>query len=231
MAQQEQSNYEIFENADSLQKELGKAEGFLKSNQKVLTYVGGAILALVIGVLAYNYYTKSQDEEAQKSLFTAVNAWESDSLAKALKGDGANEGLIDIADNYGSSDAGNLARFYAGVALLKQGKYDDAIERLKSFSSSDLLLQGRAYSLIGDAYLEKKNAEEAISYYKKAVDYKANKSFTPIYLMKLASAQEVAKDLKGAVETYTSIIEKYPTSGEVTNAKKYKSMAEASIGE
>ena len=231
MAKKEKTGIEILESADALKQEFGKAEGFLKKNQMLLTYVGGGILAIVLGVVGYNYWSKSQDEEAQVAMFNAVYAFEADSLKQALSGTGGNEGLLSVASNYGSTDAGNLANFYAGVALVKQGKYDEAIEHLKSFSSSDLLVQGRAYALIGDAYMEKKNTEEAISYYKKAADYKPNKFFTPLYLMKLATAYETAKDNKSALDAYNQIIEKYPDSAEVTNAKKYKSKLEGIVGE
>jgi len=43
---------------------------------------------------------------------------------------------------------------------LKQGKFEDAIEYLKKFNAGDLLIQARAYSLIGDAYLELKDNED-----------------------------------------------------------------------
>jgi len=231
MAKKEKTGIEILESADALKQEFGKAEGFLKKNQSLLTYVGGGILAIILGIVGYNFWSKSQDEEAQVAMFNAVYAFEADSLKQALNGTGGNEGLLSIASNYGSTDAGNLANFYAGVALVKEGKYDEAIEHLKSFSSSDLLIQGRAYALIGDAYMEKKNTEEAISYYKKAADYKPNKFFTPVYLMKLATAYETVKDNKSAIDAYTQIVEKYPDAGEVTNAKKYKSKLEGIVGE
>jgi predicted negative regulator of RcsB-dependent stress response len=231
MAKQEKTSAEIFESAEALQKEFTKAEGFLKKNQTILTYIGGGILAIALGVVGYNYWTKTQDEEAQTAMYNAVYAFESDSLKQALNGTGGSDGLLKIADDFGSTDGGNLANFYTGVAFLKQGKYDDAIEHLKSFSSTDLLIQGRAYALIGDAYMEKKNTDEAINYYKKAADYKPNKFFTPVYLMKLATAYELAKDNKSALETYNEIIEKFPESSEIGYAKKFKSKLEGSIGE
>lgn len=231
MAKKEKTGIEILESADALKQEFGKAEGFLKKNQMLLTYVGGGILAIVLGVVGYNYWSNSQDEEAQVALVSPTYAFESDSLKQALNGTGGGEGLLSIASNYGSTDAGNLANFMAGVALVKQGKYDEAIEHLKSFSANDLLLQGRAYALIGDSYMEKKNTEEAISFYKKAADYKPNKQFTPLYLMKLATAYETVKDNKSAIDAYNQIIEKYTDSGEVTNAKKYKSKLEGTVGE
>ncbi|PLK42223.1 tetratricopeptide repeat protein [Emticicia sp. TH156] len=231
MAKKDKTGVEILENADALKQDFGKAEGFLKKNQTLLAYLGGGILAIVLGVVGYNYWSKSQDEEAQVAMFNAVYAFEADSLKQALNGTGGNEGLLSVAENYGSTDAGNLAHYYAGVALVKQAKYDEAIEHLKKFNSGDLLVQGRAFALIGDVYMEKKNTEDAISYYKKAADYKPNKSFTPGYLMKLAGAYEVAKDNKSAIDTYTQLIEKFPESVEVTNAKKYKSKLEGVVGE
>ncbi len=229
MAKQEKTGAEIFESAEALQSTIGKAEGFFKSNQKVLTYVGGGILAVIVGIIGYNFWNQSQDTEAQESLFSSVYAFETDSLKQALNGTGGNPGLLSVADDFGSTNAGNLASFYAGVALLKQGKFDDAIERLKSFSSSDLLVQARAYSLIGDAYMEKKTIADAIEYYEKAVDYKPNMYFTPTYMMKLAAAYEADKKNKEAIEVYTNLINEYPNSLETANAKKFKGKLEGAI--
>lgn len=231
MAKKEKSGLEIIESPEALQQEFNKAEGFLKTNQKLFTIIGGVILAIILGVVGYNYYTKSQDEEAQAAMFNAVFAAEADSLKQALNGTGGNEGLLAIADNYSGTDAGNIANFVAGTIFMKQGKFDEAIERLKNFSSSDLLVQGRAYVLIGDAYMEKKSTEDAITYYKKAAEYKPNKTFTPAYLMKLATAYETAKNSKEALAVYSEIVEKYPDSIETGNAKKYKSKLEGTVGE
>jgi TolA-binding protein len=231
MAKKEKSGLDIIESPEALQQEFNKAEGFLKNNQKLLTIIGGGILAVVLGVVGYNYYTNSQDEEAQAAMVNAFFAYEADSTKQALNGTGGNEGLIAIADNYKGTKGGNIATYVAGSLLLKQGKFDEAIERLKDFSSNDLLVQGCAYVLIGDAYMEKKSVEDAISYYRKAADYKPNKTFTPKYLMKLATAYEVAKNNKEAIGVYSEIIEKYPESIEIGNAKKYKSKLEGTVGE
>jgi TolA-binding protein len=231
MAKKEKTGIEIIESPEALQQEFNKAEGFLKNNQKLLTIVGGVIAAVILGVVGYNYYTKSQDEEAQAAMFNAVFALEADSTKQALNGTGGNEGLLAIADNYGATKAGNLATLMAGGALMKQGKFDEAIEHLKNFSSDDLLMQARAYVLIGDAYMEKKSVEDAITYYKKSAEYKPNKTFTPSYLMKLGNAYEVAKNNKEALAVYAEIIEKYPDNVEIGNAKKYKSKLEGTVGE
>ncbi len=222
---------EFLEDPDALAGQLEKAEDFFEKNRTVIIGVVAGIVLVVAGYFGYRYYQSSQDETAQNELFPAIYKLEADSLKQALSGAGANPGLLSVADNYGSTNAGNLAGFYAGVALINQGKNDEAIERLKDFSSSDLLVQARVYSLIGDAYMEKKSFDEAADYYEKAADYKPNKFFSPAYLTKLAVAYEQAKQNDKAIETYNSIIEKYPESAEAVNAKKYKSMLQAMVGE
>jgi TolA-binding protein len=138
--------------------------------------------------------------------------------------------MAKISDEFGGNTQ-NLSDLYLGITLLKQGKYDQAIEKLKNFSSSDLLVQARAYSLVGDAYAEKKSFGEAIEYYQKAADYKPNKFFTPTYLLKLALAFEANKQGKEALDAYSQITDKFPESAESIPAKKYKALIESSISE
>ena len=215
----EKSSLEFLESAEGLQHEIGKVQTTVENNKNIIYGVVGALVLAVVGYFGYKYYTNSQDEEGQAKLYSAVYKFEADSNKIAAKE------MAKVADDFGGN-TGNLANFYAGVANLKEGKYDTAIEQLKSFSSSDLLVQARAYSLIGDAYSEKKAYGDAVDYYKKASEYKANKFFTPAYMMKLAAALEANKEPKDALAVYTEIVEKYAESSEAVSAKKYKAMLE-----
>jgi predicted negative regulator of RcsB-dependent stress response len=227
----ETSKLDFLESPEALADKITSVQPFFEKNKKLIFSFGIGIVAGVASFLAYSWYTTTQDEEGQVALSPLVYQMESDSLEAALKGKPGKASLLTVADDFGSSAAGNLANFYAGTALLKQGKFDEAIDKLKSFSSSDLLVQARAYSLIGDAYSEKGNTEEAISAYKKAADYKPNQFFTPVYLLKLGIAQEKAKQYKEAAESYNTITEKYPLSAEFASAKKYKAQVEGSMSE
>ncbi|SDG04636.1 Tetratricopeptide repeat-containing protein [Dyadobacter soli] len=221
---------EIIESPEALAGQINKAEVFFLKNRKVVLGIGVAVVVAIAGFAGYRFYIDGQEGTAQNALASVVYDFEADSLQKALNGAGGNEGLLSIADNYKGTDASNLASFYAGVALLKQGKYDEAISRLQSFSSSDLLIHARAQSLIGDAYLEKNQAAEAISYYQKAADYEKNEYFTPVYLMKLGLAQEKANQPADAVATYKRVVDEFPLSSEVVNAKKYMGLLEGQVG-
>ncbi len=222
---------EFLEDPDALAGQLERAEDFFEQNRTIIFGVVGVIVLAIVGFFGYQYYVSTQDETAQSELFPSVYQLEAESAKVALNGDGKTPGFLSVADNYGATKAGNLADFYAGVALLKDGKYDDAIAHLTDFSSSDLLIQARAYALVGDAYMEKKSYDEAADHYRKAADYKPNKYFTPGYLTKLAVAYEQAKQNDKAISTYNEIIEKYGQSVEAASAKKYKSVLEATVGE
>jgi predicted negative regulator of RcsB-dependent stress response len=180
-----ESEYEILENPDVLADRLTHgSEDFVKRNRNMLIGLFAVIAAAIVGGFLYYNYRNTQNTEAQAAMYQAVYYFEADSLNVALKGDGQHEGLISIVENYGSTKAGNLAKFYAGTALLKQGKYQDALNYLEDFKSDDLILQGRAFALQGDAQMELGKKQEAAELYTKAADYKANEYFSPQYLRK-----------------------------------------------
>lgn len=214
---------ELLENPDALRDTLvGKTGTFFKSKKNQNLVLGlGTVLALAIaGVFGYTYYNESQNEAAQNDMFQAIFYFESDSLNLALNGDGNNYGLLEIIDEYGGTDAANLAHYYAGVSYLKQGAYEDALDHLDEFSSSDLLVQARAYALMGDAYMELEEFDQAASNYEKAADYKPNKFFTPQYLVKAGLAYEELGNYAEAADIYGRIVEEYPESTQYQQALK-----------
>ncbi|WP_276498351.1 tetratricopeptide repeat protein [Pontibacter litorisediminis] len=221
---------ELVENPDALANRLYGSEDFVKKNKSKLLGVFIAIAAVIVGGFLYYNYRSTQNVEAQNAMFQAVYYFEADSLSKALNGDGQNSGLLEIADEYSGTEAGNLANLYAGVALLKQGQFAEAAEHLQDFESDDYLLQARAYSLTGDALLEQGKHNEAAEQYKKAANHNANEFFSPQYLMKAGIAYEAGNNYGAAAEVYDQIIKDYAASAEVTDAKKFMARAEMLAG-
>ncbi|WP_027002474.1 tetratricopeptide repeat protein [Hugenholtzia roseola] len=217
------------EDADALRAQIEKTEGFAKKNARLLMAAGIVLVAAVGGLIAWQYYNQDQTKKAQIDIFPAIFYFEKDSLQKAVQGDGSTTGgFAEIADKYSTTKPGDLAQFYLGAAALKEGKYEEAINHLKGFGADDYLVQARAYSLIADAHSELGQYDEAISYYKKAVNHYPNDYFTPEYLMKLALVQEVQKDYNGALLSYQQIVEKHSKASEqVLKAKKQAARLEA----
>ena len=225
MAKKEE-NKDLLENPEVLQEKLVDVESWFERNPKIVIGVVAGLMLVVGGFFGYRYYLTNQDAQAQNEMFQAVRYFEADSLNLALIGDGNNLGFLQIIEDYSQTDAANLANFYVGAIYLKQGKFPLAIFHLEDFNANDMLVQARAYSLMGDAYMEQKDYENAARYYDKAASHKPNKEFTPIYLMKAALAYEKLNQNQKAISAYQTIIEKYWESSELQNARKFKAKLE-----
>lgn len=221
MAKSEEKK-DLLENPEILAEKVEGVEHWIESNPKIVFSVLGVVILIVGGYFGYRYWTGTQDELAQSEMFAAVRYFEADSLETAMNGDGNNLGFKQIIEDFPRTDAGNLANFYAGSICLKQGKFPLAILYFEDFKSDDQLIQARAYSLTGDAYMEQKKYEEAADFYTKAANYKPNKYFSPTYLMKAALAYEKLNQKEKAIKAYQEVIEKYWESSEFQNARKYK---------
>ena len=226
MAKKEE-NKDLLENPEVIAEKLEGAEHWIEENLKLVASVIGAITLIVGGYFGYKYYIGEQDAQAQKEMFQAVRYFEADSLTLAMNGDGNILGFKQIIEDYSRTDAGNLANFYAGVISLKQGKFPLAVLYLEDFKSNDLLVQPRAYSLLGDAYMEQKLYSDAAKFYGKASNSNPNKYFTPTYLMKEALAYEKLNQNDKAKEAYQKIIDQYFDSTEYQNARKFKARLES----
>ena len=145
---------------------------------------------------------------------------QNEDYAKALNGDGEKVGFLDIVKDYGSTKAGNLAAYYAGLCYLKQGDYKNAIDYLKKYSNNDKILSPLALGLIADCYLELGDQQSAVSYYEKAASKNSNEFTSPMHLMKLGMTYEILGNYAKAVETYKTLKKDYPNSSEAFEINK-----------
>lgn len=204
-----------------------KAEHFFEDNKKIISIAASAILIVVIAIVAVsNFYLPSQEKEAQEQLFKSQMYFERDSFKLALNGDGNYMGFLDIIDEYSWTKAADLSQYYAGISYLRLGQYDQAIEHLEQFDGDDMIVSAMALGAIGDAYTEKGDMEEGISYYKKAARLSRDNFTTPYYLFKAGLALKVEGKQQEALELFKEIKEKYPDSNEGANIEKYIAMLE-----
>ncbi len=218
------------ERLEAVESTLSKTEQFIENNQKSLVIVVAVIVVIVLGYFGVNrYYLDPLEKEAQTQLFMAEAYFEQDSLNKALYGDGNNLGFLDVIDEYGSTEAGNLAKYYAGISFLKQGEFEEAIDKLKSFNGKDMMVSSMALGAIGDAYLELDKKAEAAAQYLKAAHHKSNDLTTPVFLLKAGQTYELVGDYKKAVEIYEELKIDYPNTTEGRNAERYITRAEGQM--
>jgi len=199
----------------------------IKRYQQRLYMIGLLTLTGSMGVAYFKYYQHQQNTTAQSEMFQAVYYFEQEAFDKALKGDGACAGLLDIAKEYRFTQATNLAHFYIGVSYMHQKDYTKAIQHLTKFKSRDLLLQARAWVLIGDAYTAQKAYTKAARHYMKAANYKPNQVFTPTYLTKAALAYEANNEHKAALGCYQRVVKDFPDATQYGEALKHVARLEA----
>ncbi|MBF4470394.1 tetratricopeptide repeat protein [Flavobacterium sp. HJJ] len=211
---------EVFSKLDET---ASKTEDWVAKNQKIIIGVVGAITLITVGYFAYQKFISNPKEDdaanemfvAQSNFEKAVNGVASDSLYKlALNGSEGKFGFVKIADEYSGTAAGNLANYYAGIAYLNTGKYDEAISFLGKFSSSDVMLSALAKGAIGDAYSQKNQPKEALENYIKAFEASKNDFTTPRFLMKAGKVALALGNKADALKYFTDIKENYENSPE-----------------
>jgi tetratricopeptide (TPR) repeat protein len=218
------------EQENGLGEQFSKAEHFVTENRKSLLVIGGTIVALVLLYFGYqNFIQGPREKEAAEQMFMAERYFEQDSLEKAINGDGNFIGFVEIVDEYGGTKSGNLAKYYLGFSYLRTAKYEEAIEALSEFSSSDEVLNCLSLSGIGDAYTELNNLEEAASYYKKASNKSKDQFTSPLVLMKLGQTYEALNEPSKAIEQYEKIKKEYTESTEAKDIDKYIARASAKL--
>lgn len=216
------------DNLTEIESALTRTEQFLEKNQKLIGIVIGAIIVVAVGYFGlHKFYIEPHQKQAQEQMFQAQNYFEKDSFNLALNGDGTNPGFLDIIDDFGSTKAGNLANYYAGISFLHMGKYNEAIDHLKKFDTDDALLGPITVGAQGDAQLELGNSTKALDLYTEAYKMKENELTTPIYMLKAGELLENSGKQDEAIKLYEAIKLKYPESTEGRSIEKYIARAKA----
>lgn len=233
--EEQSTTAEVF---NTLDEGAGKTEAWVAKNQKYIYIIIGAAALVVLGYLGYNQFVQEPAEtEAANEMFQAQQyfeaaltapAAESDSLFNlALNGGEGKYGFLDIIEDYGNTDAANLARYSAGMALLNTNKYDEAIEHLDNFSSDDMVLSALAKGAIGDAFLQLDQPSEALNYYSEAATMRTNSFTTPRFLLKAAITALDLGEADKAEDFLTRIKEEFPNSPQADQVDVYLGQAQA----
>lgn len=203
---------------------VDRAKDFWSRYNRPVLMAATAIIILGGGYLAYKYLVKEpQEKKAAEAIFKAEEYFRMDSLTQALNGDGQYPGFEKVISQYGSTKAGNMARFYAGAIYLKTGDFNKASKYLSDFDSDAEQINARAYKLLGDAYAEQGKNSEALNNYKKAAHtFEADENTSSEYLYMAAYfADRVMNDKSQATELYKELKKKYPQSQFAGEVDKY----------
>jgi len=210
-----------------------KTKSFFAHYLQYVNIIGGGLLLVIAGILAYFFlYQKPRQERAIEQMMVAQQQFEKDSFRLALTNPGGGySGFLDIIDAYSGTKTSNLAKYYAGVSYLNLGQFDAAIDYLKDFNPGEEVTTITKFGALGDAYSEKKDFANAISYYKKAISAGKNELLTPYYIKKLGLLYLYQKENANALNQFKELKKQFPLAPEAGDIDKYIARSGGTVDE
>lgn len=207
----EQEGKETVEFFKDLDKEALNIEGFLEKNARTLSIGFGILIVAVLGWFGYQQFILGpKNEEATKSYLSAQKNLAEGKEDLALGGKSvANPGFLGTYDQYGSTKAGKLAAYNAGLIEFKKGNYQKAYDLLDKFSSGNKVLVALKYGAMADCLSNLNKSEDALAMADKASSA-SDDAYTSYYFTKKAGLLALAlKKNADAKKYFAAIDEKY----------------------
>jgi tetratricopeptide (TPR) repeat protein len=204
---------------DQLATATARGMTFFEEHRTLLIAAAVALVVLVVGVIAWGWYRSAQDREAAEALGAILAAYEQGDFEQALEGTPEAAGLLEIADEYGATDTGNLATFFAADALYQLGRYDEALEMFEDYDGDRDVLGASA--LAGQAAIHEQRGEHALAgrLYLRAAEATASAATAPDYLLAAGRGFEAAGDYAEAQGAYERYLEDWDETPNATLAR------------
>lgn len=204
-----------------------RAWQFVDENRTLVYAAAAGLVVVVVAIIGFILYQNAEAGEAEEMLARIVPLYEQGAYQQALDGTVDRLGLLEIADEYGGTTAGNLAHFYAADALFHLGDYDRALEHFEAFDKSRNFLGASGYAGQGAVHEAREEYERAGDLYRQAAYHFENDLTSPEYLLKSGRAYELGGLYEQAVAQYEAIQDEYPESAQSSNIEVYIARAAA----
>ncbi len=211
------------QNVAPVEEQANKTTAFFEKYKKAIIVCVIAIIAIIVcGVLVNNYYLEPRENEASTELAKSQELFDAQQYDKAITG------FQKVAEEYGSTDAGNLAQLYIGLCQANLGKWQEAVNALESFSGKgDQMISPAAEGALGNAYANLKQLDKAVEHLKKAAEMADNNSLSPTFLIQAGEILESQGKNDDALKLYQQVKEKYFQSMQYQTIDKYIERASA----
>lgn len=220
---QRQSEARTEKNLENIGEALTSSEQFIEKNQNSIMIGLGAIVLVVLAVLAYhNLYLKPKNEKAQAAIYKGERYFQNRQDSVALFGNGNDYiGFEEVMNQFGGTKTADLARAYAGISYSRLGDNEKALEYLKKFKGGDKLITPAISGAVGDVYMNLDQSEKAAGIFMKAAKDADDNMLSPIYYKKAGLAYLHSEKYDKATETFELLKKRYMNSPEGQEADKY----------
>ncbi len=202
-----------------------KALEFIDANKPIVYGILAAVVIFFAAIIGFNYLQDQKQQRAIVEMASSVRDFEQGNYQAALDGVDGSPGLLEIIDQYGRTDAGNLARFYAADAYFRTGQYDEALSQFQAYDiEADYI---GASALAGEAaiYELRGEFERAGDLYSRAASLFESDVTSPGYLLDAARAYVRAGNVDDAMDAYDTITTSYADTPEAQQVSVLKAQA------
>ena len=203
---------------------LNKSEAFFLKYKKAVIAGVLAVIVVVASVVVYKQYVSApREDKASTALAKGQEYFQQELFEKALNGDGAGyAGFLKVADEFSSTDAGNLANLYAGLCYAQLGKWTEAAKYLEEYDAQDdIMISPAAEGALGNAYAHLNQLDKAVNHLKNAAKKADNNSLSPTFLIQAGEILESQGKTAEALELYKEVKTKYFYSMQYQTIDKY----------
>jgi len=213
--------------SDSIIDLYARALLFFEENKKTLYAAGLGLVALILAAGFYIWNAQQTEAEAQEHLGQIERVYASGDYEQALQGTEDRMGLLEIADTYSGTDAGNLATFYVGMAYLRNDMPEEALSYLQRFDKDRDMVGASAIAAEASILEDRGEYAEAADLYEQAASYAESAHISPRYLLNAGRAHESEGALSDAQRVYTEIQEDYADAPEAEQVERHLARVEA----
>ena len=203
-------------------EDLTSTESFIDKYKKPLMIGGGAIVAIILGIIGYKAFISGpKEEKSLEAYWPAFYEFEKDSLELAANGNENFQGMYTVADEYAGTSGGNIANYTLGIAAMDRGEYEQALTFFDECDFDDVVVGTLVIGLKGDCHVELDKYEEAAELFEEAAEREENEFTSPMMLKKAGLAYEALGDKTNALKMYEEILNEWEGTEEATDIEKY----------
>ena len=207
---------------DDLITTYENAISWYQNNKKLVTNVG---IALVVVIAAGWFYLNNQHQNNEKAALEFAKVftyYDNGQYQIAMNGipEKNVRGLKAIVGDYGSTQFGNLSKFYLANCLYNTGDEEKALAMFEDADLDSPLLEASRLAGIAVCYEAKGNFTEAAKNFEKAGKYSANDPNAPDNLANAARDYAKAGDKDQAIELYQLIKKEHASSAAAREVEK-----------
>ncbi|HTX18715.1 MAG TPA: tetratricopeptide repeat protein [Bacteroidota bacterium] len=214
---------------DTLVTTYFKAQTWYDENRKRVSVVGGILLVVALGLWFYSNNLRANNDRATTDFARVFTFYDNGQYLIAINGIPERNivGLQSIVDNYGSTTAGNIAKFYLANCYYNTQDYDKALKYFDDFSGGTSLLANSAIAGVAACYEAKGDYKKAAENYEKAALKNADDPNAADNLLNAGRDYVKAGEKDRAVELLKRLKRDYPTSLAARDVDRY--IAEAGV--